>query len=196
MINYIKGSLEIKDDNFIVVETGGIGYTIFVPTNSKFYLNEIGDTVKVYTYMSVKEDDISLFGFENYGAIDVFRKLISVNGVGAKAGISICSALSVEDIKKAIVFEDATILTKANGIGKKIAQRIVLDLKDKFENLEFTSDSSATVKDVKNSNAKQEALNALIELGYTKVEAMEALAKITDEDLSVETYIKKALRNF
>ncbi len=196
MINYIKGSLEIKDDNFIVVETGGIGYTIYVPTNSKFYLNDIGDIVKVYTYMSVKEDDISLFGFENYGAIDVFRKLISVNGVGAKAGISICSALSVEDIKKAIVFEDATMLTKANGIGKKIAQRIVLDLKDKFENPEFTNDSSATVEDVKNSNAKQEALNALMELGYTKVEAMEALAKITDEDLSVEAYIKKALRNF
>lgn len=197
MINYISGILAIKEANFVVVETGGIGYTVKVPTNSSIYLNEIGDKVKIYTYMAVREDDISLFGFDNYRSLDVFRKLISVNGVGAKAGLAICSALTTEDIKKAICFEDAAMLAKANGVGKKIAQRIVLDLKDKFEGVELTGDSgSVFTGGISNSNPKQEALSALMELGYTKAEAMEALGKIPEDDLSVEAYIKGALKNF
>lgn len=198
MIHYINGELAIKGDGYIVVETGGIGYTVYVPLNSRFYLKEIGENIRVFTAMTVREDDISLYGFEDHKTLEIFNKLITVNGIGAKAAMAIFSALTVEEIKKAIVFEDATILTRANGIGKKTAQRIILDLKDKFEDLNISSDANHDdIRTVNiNISTKSEAMNALMELGYTRAEAQSAVDNVADDNLTVEDYIKKALMSF
>lgn len=198
MIHYINGELAIKGDGYIVVETGGIGYTVYVPLNSRFYLKEIGENIRVFTAMTVREDDISLYGFEDHKTLEIFNKLITVNGIGAKAAMAIFSALTVEEIKKAIVFEDATILTRANGIGKKTAQRIILDLKDKFDDLNISSDANHDdIRTVNiNISTKNEAMNALMELGYTRAEAQSAVDNVADDNLTVEDYIKKALMSF
>ena len=198
MIHYINGELAIKGDGYIVVETGGIGYTAYVPLNSRFYLKEIGENIRVFTAMTVREDDISLYGFEDHKTLEIFNKLITVNGIGAKAAMAIFSALTVEEIKKAIVFEDATMLTRANGIGKKTAQRIILDLKDKFEDLNISSDANHDdIRTVNiNISTKNEAMNALMELGYTRAEAQSAVDNVADDNLTVEDYIKKALMSF
>lgn len=198
MIHYINGELAIKGDGYIVVETGGIGYTVYVPLNSRFYLKEIGENIRVFTAMTVREDDISLYGFEDHKTLEIFNKLITVNGIGAKAAMAIFSALTVEEIKKAIVFEDATMLTRANGIGKKTAQRIILDLKDKFDDLNISSDANHDdIRTVNiNISTKSEAMNALMELGYTRAEAQSAVDNVADDNLTVEDYIKKALMSF
>ena len=115
----------------IVVEAGGLGYEITVPANSSVYLAHEGEPVTVYTAMMVREDDVSLYGFGDKNELDTFRKLITVSGVGAKAAIAILSAMPLHEVHQAIILEDAKSLTRANGIGKKTAERIVLELKDK-----------------------------------------------------------------
>ena len=147
MIGFVKGTLAEKGAGYVIIEAGGIGYVIFVPANSAAYLSSEGDEVKVYTMMSVREDDVSLYGFSRRGELDAFKKLISVNGVGAKAGISILSAFTLEQLQEAIAFEDAKALTKANGVGKKIAERIVLELKDKFAASVESGMESAVISD-------------------------------------------------
>jgi Holliday junction DNA helicase RuvA len=191
MFHYIKGVAAMRFEGGIVIETGGIGYEIFVPDNSPVYLAESGQTVMVYTVMAVREDDVSLYGFHDKETLELFKKLITVNGVGAKAAMSILSIMPAGEIKKAIVFEDAAALTKANGIGKKIAQRITLELKDKMGAVGgLTEAAEKTVSD----SGKAEAINALISLGYSRSEAITALADVSEEHLSVEEYIKRALK--
>lgn len=191
MFHYIKGNVTMKFDGGVVVEAGGIGYEIFVPDNSSLYLADGKETVLVYTAMIVREDDVSIYGFHDREALDLFRKLMTVNGVGAKAALAILSSMPVGEVKKAIVFDDAAALTKANGIGKKIAQRITLELKDKLGALGGLAE--AAEKAVSDSG-KAEAVNGLISLGYSRSEALEVLAGIADEGLSAEEYIKRALK--
>lgn len=197
MIGFIRGELAEKGDGYVIVDVGGVGYQIYVPANSRAYLSEEGREVMVYTAMIVKEDDVSLYGFMRKGELDAFRKLITVNGVGAKAAMSILSSFSLEQIQQAIAFEDVKTITKANGIGKKTAERIVLELKDKFgasvgaETLPEGDAGSVAIP----SDGRSEAVSALIALGYTRGEAMSALASVEDADLTAEEYIKLALRN-
>ena len=129
MIGFLRGVLFEKGSGYIIIDVGGIGYEVSVPANSGAYLSSEGEEVMIYTTMIVREDDVSLYGFSRRGELDAFRKLITVNGVGAKAGISILSAFTLEQLHQAIVFEDVKALTKANGIGKKTAERIVLERK-------------------------------------------------------------------
>lgn len=199
MIGFIRGVLAEKGNGYIIVDVGGIGYEIFVPANSGAYLSGEGSEVLVYTTMIVRDDDVSLYGFTRKGELDAFKKLITVSGVGAKAAISILSSFSLEQLQQAIVFEDAKTLTKANGVGKKTAERIVLELKDKFsvENTEGTIPSSES-QDLGMGAAedgRSEAISALISLGYTRGEATSALAPIKDAGLTAEEYIKLALKN-
>ncbi|HHU18298.1 MAG: Holliday junction branch migration protein RuvA [Anaerovoracaceae bacterium] len=192
MFHYIKGNVTMQFEGGVVIESNGIGYEVFVPDNSPVYLSDINETVLVYTAMIVREDDISIYGFHSKEELELFRLLRTVSGVGAKASMAILSCMPVNEIKKAIVFEDSAALTRANGVGKKIAQRITLELKDKLgadEGLYETADKALS------GSGKAEAINALISLGYTKSEAMEALAGINDENLTTEEYIKKALKN-
>lgn len=198
MIGFVKGTLAEKGAGYVIIEAGGIGYEIYVPANSGAYLSSEGEEVKVYTMMSVREDDVSLYGFSRRGELDAFKKLISVNGVGAKAGISILSAFTLEQLQEAIAFEDAKALTKANGIGKKIAERIVLELKDKFTvpGVDVPAEGAPVPEGgTAAGGGRAEAVAALISLGYTRGEATSALAHVKENDLSAEDYIKAALKN-
>lgn len=197
MLNYIKGILAIKTESQIVVEAGGLGYEITVPANSSVYLAHEGEEITVYTAMMVREDDVSLYGFGSKAELDTFRKLITVSGVGAKAAVAILSAMPLHEVHQAIILEDAKTLTRANGIGKKTAERIVLELKDKFGHLEDAAlpsgnDIALTAADT--ADNRTEAANALMALGYTKSEAVNALASVKEADLTVEEYIKQALK--
>lgn len=201
MIRYIKGNLIHKEDSSAIIENNGIGYKINLPMSSKVYLKSRGDEVEVFTSMIVREDDISLYGFSNMEELKIFEQLITVNGVGSKAAMSIFSTLSAKDIQMAISMEDALPLTKASGIGKKTAQRIVLDLKDKMSHIDATtfndndsSDTSQSALSSSNLN-KNEALLALETMGFIKGDILGVL-KTIDEDLSVEEYIKRVLKYF
>lgn len=194
MIHFIKGKIAMHLPGGVVIENNGIGYTIFVPENSAVYLAREGQEVMVYTAMIVREDDISLYGFSEKESLSMFHKLISVSGIGAKAGLAVLSSMPLDEIKKAILFEDVTTLMKANGIGKKTAQRIVLELKDKIGSVAGYDSAAVTQVAGEITDQKSEAMNALMSLGYTKGEALMALAKITESDLSAEEYIKLALR--
>ena len=191
MFHYIKGNVTMKFEGGVVIETGGLGYEVFVPDNSPIYLSESKDTVLVYTAMIVREDDISIYGFHDKEALDLFRKLMTVNGVGAKAAMAILSSMPISEIKKAIVFDDSATLTKANGIGKKIAQRITLELKEKMGAIGGLAEAAEKVI---YDSGKTEAINALISLGYSRSEAVSALAGIAEDDLTTEEYIKRALK--
>jgi len=198
MIGYVIGIMAMKTDSSVMIETGGIGYEIMVPGNSRLFLEKEGAEVKVFTAMIVREDDISLYGFSDHTSLQLFKRLITVSGVGAKAGLAILSSMSTEDICKAIIFEDPDMLTRAQGIGKKTAQRIVLDLKDKLGSLQHTDgipgdylpDTGSNIA----ANPRAEAVAALVALGYSRGEATSAMAAIKDNELGTEEYIKSALK--
>ncbi|MDO4392799.1 MAG: Holliday junction branch migration protein RuvA [Bacillota bacterium] len=198
MIGFIRGILAEKGAGYILIDVNGIGYEVNVPANAKAYLASEGSEITVYTSMIVRDDDVSLYGFSRKGELDAFKKLITVNGVGAKAGLAILSAFTLEELEQAIIFEDSKTLTRANGIGKKTAERIVLDLKDKFRDNagnqaniepEITGGTPVT------TGGRSEAIEALMALGYSRGEATSALAAVRDDNLTSEEYIKKALKN-
>lgn len=192
MIHYIRGRIDGRIDGGIVIESGGIGYEIYVPDNSPLYLNRGDEPVKVLTAMLVKEDDIRLYGFSEKESLALFRRLLTVNGVGAKGALALLSAMPLNDLKRAIAYDDAQTLTKANGIGKKTAQRICLDLKDKLGDI--SDAAGAALSSIAAADEKALAVDALIALGYSRSEAAAALAK-TEDGLSSEQYIKLALKN-
>lgn len=205
MIGFLRGILAHKGDGYIVIDVGGVGYQIIVPSNTSAYLRCEGEEVIVYTAMIVREDDISLFGFSGKREQETFAKLISVSGVGPKVAVSILSAFTMDQLQQAIIFEDTKSLQKANGVGKKTAERIVLELKDKFT-AEGIADpyggdageagtGAAGERGQAVQSSRGEAVNALVALGYTRGEATGALAGIAENDLTVEEYIKRALKN-
>jgi Holliday junction DNA helicase RuvA len=199
MIYSIGGELIAKLEGRVVIEAGGIGYEISVPDNCDVYGRKEGDRVMVYTAMIVKEDDVSLCGFSDKASLSLFRKLLTVGGVGAKAAMSVLSAMSLSELTKAIVFGDAAMLTRANGIGKKSAERIILELKDKLE-IHAEPDAALGARLSREAGAsgsddpRAQAAEALVGLGYSRAEAFSAVAGVPDEGLGVEEYIKRALR--
>jgi len=194
MYSYIKGSLEIKANGFVIVENSGIGYKIFMSENGIEGLGEIGKEVKVYTYYHVREDNISLFGFTSNEELRMFELLISVSGVGAKSAINMLSAISPSDFALAIISNDISSLVKVPGIGAKSAQRIILELKDKLKTEEAISKVDSKIKvAVKQNNNQEEAVAALQVLGYNKKEVEKVLEKLDTAVLSVEDIIRKAL---
>ena len=197
MIGFLRGILADKGDGYIIIDVSGVGYQVFVPANSSAYLNAEGEEVQVYTSMIVRDDDVSLFGFSGKGELDIFKKLIGISGVGPKAAIAILSAFTQDQLKQAIVFEDSKALQRANGIGKKTAERIVLELKDKFTATAPDGsylDTGLTEAEIV-QGGRGEAISALVALGYSRGEATSALASIQDKDLTTEEYIKRALKN-
>jgi Holliday junction DNA helicase RuvA len=199
MIYSIRGALTAKLDGRAVIETGGVGYEISVPDNCAVYRCKEGEEVMLYTAMIVKEDDVSLVGFSDRESLSLFRKLLTVGGVGAKAAMSVLSAMPLPEITKAIVFGDAAMLTRANGIGKKSAERIILELKDKLA-LYATPDAAAGAQLSRDLDAlapedpRAQAVEALIGLGYSRAEAFSAVAGVTEDGLGAEAYIKQALK--
>ena len=194
MIATLRGTLIYSDNASIIVECGGVGLKALATTSTLNRLPQKGEEVFVHTYMAVREDAIELFAFSDVDELDTFKMLISVSGVGAKMGVALLSELSASQIVLAISTGDSKTLTRANGVGPKLAQRIVLELKDKVgsiggEELELNT----PVKNTKTLTAAGEAVEALISLGYTKGEASLAVSRL-DEGLSSEELIKQALK--
>lgn len=194
MIYSLKGTLVHTEQNLAVVECGGVGYGCRTTLNTLKDL-KLNTEVKLYTYMSVREDAVELFGFSTVSELNTYKLLINVNGVGPKAGISILSILSPEQVAVAVSSGDFKTITKANGIGPKMAQRIVLELKDKFKSIEFegnaeTSDGIAVKAPTGNIPA---AVQALAVLGFSSAEVTPILTKL-DPSLSVEQMIGATLK--
>lgn len=196
MIRFIKGRFYPQADGTVVIENGsGIGFLMTIAANCPLYKHYEGEEVKAYTLMTVREDDISLYGFSSMDELDLFRLLISVSGVGAKAGISIMSILPVDELKRAIASGDAKTIATANGVGKKTAERVIIDLKDKVGSYEISDTGDSGVSAAAFTNERTEAVTALMSLGYSKSEAEQAVGKVKDENLQAEDYIKQALKN-
>lgn len=194
MYSYIKGSLEIKSNGYVVIDNSGIGYKIFMSEKGIEALGEIGDNVKVYTYYHVREDNISLFGFTSNEELRMFELLISVSGVGAKSAINMLSAITPSDFALAIISNDISALVKVPGIGAKSAQRIILELKDKLKTEEAIAKADTKIKvAIKQDDNSEEAVAALQVLGYNKKEVEKVLEKFETSSLSVEDIIRKAL---
>ncbi len=195
MIRFVKGIFHPGLGGHVIVETAsGLGLEMSIPANSPLYKKIEGEEVKVFTSMIVKEDDVSLYGFSDKESLELFELLITVNGVGAKAGMAIMSALLPNQLKSAIAMGDVKTITKANGVGKKMAERLILELKDKVGSF----DAEAVSFDgpvVVTGDERSEAVAALMALGYNKNEAASAVGKVKDDTLSCEEYIKQALKN-
>ena len=203
MIKYIKGYYAMTLSGGIVMETpSGIGFEINIPAGSPLYKYGEGEEITVFTAMIVKEDDISLYGFHNMESLDLFRMLITVSGIGAKGAMAIMGSMSAHELRRAILFEDVKEISKANGIGKKTAERLILELKDKIGKLAGASDTALSTAGMTETalaaeagDARTEAICALVSLGYSKAEAFSAVAKVPEEGLTGEEYIKRALKS-
>ena len=200
MFAYIKGNLVVKTKGYIVIETNGVGYKIFMSETAINKLGQIGEIVKIHTYVRVREDDISIFGFNTNEELRMFELLLSVSGIGAKSALVILSNVSVSSFALAIINNDVNLLKKLPGIGPKTAQRAILELKDKLkkEN-EIVANEDREVSDtikaaIIDDEKIAEATAALKVLGYTGKEIEKALEKV-DANLSVEDIIRKGLLN-
>ena len=197
MISYIKGILEDMSPGMVVVDNHGIGYQMMVPMRGESF-PKIGQEIKIYTHMHVREDDVSLFGFLSKEEKEAFELLIGVNGIGPKVGLSVLSTLSVYELKMAVISEDVKTISKTPGLGPKGAKKLILELKDKlsFEELEEDGmgveilDTSAD-----SSDSVMITIEGLVSLGYSKSEAAIAVNKVEDaKDLTPEELIKTALK--
>lgn len=202
MIGYIKGTIEEIETDCLYLDKDGIGFRILVPASCLDRVR-IGDQLKIFTYMNVKEDAITLFGFLSRDDLQVFKLLIGVNGIGPKAALGILSALTPDDLRFAVLSDDAAAISKAPGIGKKTAQKVILELKDKFsleeafEKKLASSDQGlgAVVSAGGNKEAESDAVQALVALGYSNTEALQAVKKVgADETMDSEAILKQALK--
>jgi Holliday junction DNA helicase RuvA len=204
MIAYIRGSILEKLETSVVIDTGGVGYEVFIPANSHVFLKGKGDEAVLYTAQIFKEDDVSLYGFEDRAALRLFRLLITVSGVGAKAAMGILSSLSTDETVRAIAFSDAAMLTRAQGVGKKSAERIILELKDKVTTAFAGLSAGGTLPGGGTAAAASggggspdvvtEAVGVLMSLGITRSEASQAVMNVTEEYGTVEDCVRLALK--
>ena len=204
MYAYIKGILEEITEDAVVVEAGGIGYNIKVSASTADLLPGIGSEVKVYTYTLVREDAFSLYGFLTRDDLDIFKKLITVSGIGPKGGLAILSVMSADALRFAVMAGDAKAIAKAPGVGAKTAERVILDLRDKIS-LEDTlrgmggdlgSGQAADASGTADNLMKREAIEALVALGYSNADALKSVNRANaSEDMDTEAILKAALKN-
>ena len=190
MYYYIKGELVLKQDNFAVVDNSGAGYKIYTSALSLSGVS-VGDDVTFYTYLYVREDIFDVYGFTKNDELTMFLHLLSVSGVGPKAALAILSTLTPNQLVLAVMTNDAKALTKANGVGAKMAQRVILELSGKLKNSEILPDESIP-QEVTLDTSAVEAVSALTVLGYSQAEAKKAVSKV-DPTLGVEEIVRKAL---
>lgn len=196
MIASLKGKIILKDLNYIIVECSGVGFKCFVTQTTHSKSGQVGDDVFLYTYMSVKEDAIDLFGFSELGELEAFKLIISVSGVGAKIGLALLSQFTYESLMLNIASGDAKALTAAAGVGIKLAQRIILELKDKVGSIAASDEAVSEIKAVGNASSNtnsKEAVEALVSLGYSLSEASLAVGRL-DQSLDIDALIKGALK--
>lgn len=193
MYNYIKGTIIESSQNLIVIEAGGIGYELNVSTNAVRELTKNGGEVTVYCRLNVREDDMSLFGFASKQEKAMFEKLVTVSGVGPKLALTVLSGLSVSELSGAIVSANASVLSKIKGVGKKTAERIVLELKDKVS-AEYADNVEAPLAPETLPKANEEAVMALMTLGFTRAEAVASVSSVQKDGMTLEELIFAALK--
>lgn len=205
MIAFVKGKIDDITEENVVVDTGNFGINVHISTGTAANLPGPGEDVKLYTYTCVREDMFSLYGFLTRDDLEVFKKLITVNGIGPKGGLAILSVMSADTLRFAILSGDAASIAKAPGVGKKTAERVILDLKDKISledtavhrqmvdaQTDLSMDSHASM----DSRARNEAVEALTALGYSPADALKAVKAVPPkENMDVEAILKLALKN-
>ena len=200
MVSYIRGELIAIEVEKVIIEVNGMGFGVFMPAQSMNFLPSIGEEVKLHTYMNVREDAIQLFGFLTKDDLKIFKLLIGVSGIGPKGGLSILSQLSPDDLRFAVMANDAKAIAKAPGIGKKTAEKLIIELKDKLniEDVLNKHDENETIATMHNTSneIQAEAVQALVALGYGNSESMKAVKKVQwNENMTVEEVLKQALKN-
>lgn len=198
MISYIKGNLADITEDSIVIDVSGIGWHVFVPGQVLDHLPAMGEPIKIHTWLQVREDAMTLFGFLSKDDLRIFKLLIGVNGIGPKNALAILSVMTTDDLRFAILGDDAKAIAKTPGIGAKTAQRLILELKDKVSLEDAFEQKMAHVQEdqADASGVKAEAIMALTALGYSSSEAFKALNGIAvTEDMEVEDLLKQALKN-
>lgn len=194
MIAYLVGTIEEKRENQLVVDVNGIGYELFISNNTLVSLPMEGETAKILTYMQVKEDGICLFGFATVEEKMMFLKLITVSGIGPKMATTVLSGIKLSDLMIAIINEDTGLLSKIKGLGKKTAERICLELKDKISTSSFDIQGELNLQSTYNERALNDAVETLINLGINKNEAYRLARSKATEDATAEEIILKVLR--
>ncbi len=191
MYEYITGDIRWIKENYIVIDNNGIGYKIFTSNNSSIKLEMGMKDIMIYTYYNLREDGVSLYGFLDEEEINIFKLLITVSKIGPKVAIGILSSLTPNQIKKAIFEKNLTILCKAPGVGKKTAERMILELKDKIEVNDYMDENIETEFNV---GEYEEAVNGLMSLGYSRFEIEKALRGIDTSKLAIEEIIRHTLK--
>ena len=198
MIAFVRGTAVDMTENSVIVETGGIGYEIYM-TGTDLSQIHMGEEVKIHTYFNVREDAMQLYGFRSKDDLQMFKLLLGVNGVGPKAAVGVLAGITADELRFAILSDDVKTLSKAPGIGKKTAQKLILELKDKmkledaFEIKLAHEQEKAAAGLGEVSDGRQEAVEALVALGYSSTDALRAVRKVPDD---VEGLLKAALKNF
>ncbi|MCM1285531.1 MAG: Holliday junction branch migration protein RuvA [Acetobacter sp.] len=196
MLYNLRGTLTVSDPAFVVVECGGVGFKCFTTLNTVQSLGRIGDEVNIFTHLAVREDAMDLYGFASMAELDAFKLLITVSGIGPKAAVSILSELTPDKLAICIASGDAKALTKAQGVGKKTAERVVLELKDKMAGIAVSESSQSAVQgavSVSDSAGAGEAVEALVALGYSQSDAAVVVGAM-DKSLSVDEMIRQGLK--
>ena len=202
MIAFVRGTAVDMTENSVIVEAGGIGYEIYM-TGTDLSQIHMGEEVKIHTYFNVREDAMQLYGFRSKDDLQMFKLLLGVNGVGPKAAVGVLAGITADELRFAILSDDVKTLSKAPGIGKKTAQKLILELKDKMKledafELKLAHEQEKAVAGLGEiSDGRQEAVEALVALGYSSTDALRAVRKVTDVPPDdVEGLLKAALKNF
>lgn len=196
MFEYIRGVLQYKNTDFCVIDVNGVGFKIFTSHITAAGIGESGATVTLYTYMNVKEDEISLFGFASREELSVFNMLIGISGVGPKVGLAVLAAMSPSEFSLAVATGDFKSISKSKGVGPKLAQRIVLELKDKISK-DIKSQEQVpeeTFEPVPTGYISNDAVSALMVLGYSSKEASKLVAKVYKDGMTLEETVRQALK--
>lgn len=199
MIGYLKGELAEIKENYVVLEVGNIGYEVYLPSSAIMQLPSRGSNIKLYTYLHVREDAVSLFGFLTKDDLEMFKLLITVNGIGPKGALGILSVISADDIRFAVLADDAKAIAKAPGIGNKTAGKLILELKDKFK-LETAFEQRLMNQEQTKADSgifgkKEEAVQALTTLGYSSSDAFKIVNQVDiTESMTSEEILKLCLK--
>jgi Holliday junction DNA helicase RuvA len=196
MIAYLSGRLLEKHANSVIVEVGGIGYEVTIPLSTFYGLGDVGAEIELRIYTHVREDAIQLFGFSTAQERELYLKLISVQGIGARSGITMLSGMNAEEIVSAIRNNDLARLTSIPGVGRKTAERLVIELRDKVGDLAAAAGASASASRHPADAVFEDALSALVNLGYQRSAAERALKRVVEEgtDMSVQKLLRKSLQ--
>lgn len=195
MFEYIKGILQYKGSDYCVIDVGGVGFKISTSYTTAASIGESGQTVTLYTYLNVKEDELSLFGFSSKEELSVFTMLIGVSGVGPKVGVAVLASMSPSEFSLAVATGDFKSISKSKGVGPKLAQRIILELKDKIsKDIKAGAEKQDDFEPVPTGYISSDAVSALMVLGYSSKDAAHLISKIYKEGMSLEETVRQALK--